>query len=264
MESRDHRDKPKGRRRSATVLESVEELLGRPVREPTIVEAPSPPPAAPAADPPGGLDDAAPAFRPSLRPPMAILCAYDDGADTGETVRIRVPSFVIGRGSGDLVIPHDGGMSARHAEIARGFVDGRYRWSLRDLGSSNGTFVRTARASLVDGQEILIGGARYRFDLPSGSTSPRIVEIGPRGDGAAFAIAEPETWIGRDPRRCSIVLDRPWVGARHAAIRPRRRARWMIEKGNSGDGVWLRIEEVDLGRGGQFQCGEQRFLFRVL
>jgi hypothetical protein len=263
MESRDHRDRPKGRRRSATVLESVEELLGRPVREPTVVEAPGPPPARPAAEPPAA-GDSDPAFRPSLRPPMAILCAFDDGADTGETVRIRVPSFVIGRGTGDLVIPHDGGMSARHAEIARRAVDGRYRWSLRDLGSTNGTFVRTARASLVDGQELLVGGARYRFELPGSSPTPRIVEIGPRGEGAAFAIGEPETWIGRDPRRCSIVLDRPWVGRRHAAIRARRRGRWMIEKGDSADGVWLRIEEVDLGRGGQFQCGEQRFLFRVL
>lgn len=195
---------------------------------------------------------------------MAILCAYDDGSDTGETVRIRVPSFVIGRGDGDLLIPHDGGMSGRHAEIARQSVDGRHRWTLRDLGSSNGTFVRAARASIVDGQELLIGGLRYRFDFPGGSPAPRIVEIGPRGDRAAFAIAEPETWIGRDPRLCAIVLDRPWIGARHAVIRPRRAGRWMIEKGDSGDGVWLRIEEVDLGRGCEFQCGEQRFLVRVL
>ena len=79
-----------------------------------------------------------------------------------------------------------------------------------------------------------------------------------------FPIEGPEVWIGRDPVLCSIILDRPGVGPRHALIRARRPGRWMIEKGDSGDGVWLRIEEVDLGRGGQFQCGEQRFLFRVL
>lgn len=255
MESRDHRDRSKGRRRSATVLESVEELIGRPVREPTVLEAPAP-------DSPGP-GEATPAFRPVLRPPMAILCAFDDGLETGETVRIRVPSFVIGRGAGDLVIPHDGGMSGRHAEIARRAVEGGYRWSLRDLGSTNGTFVRTARAALTDGQEMLIGGIRYRFVLPDAQASPRMVEIQPRGEGASFPIAAPETWIGRDPRRCSIVLDRPWVAPRHAAIRARRQGRWMIEKGDSGDGVWLRVDEIDLGRGGQFQCGEQRFLFRV-
>jgi len=260
MESRDHREKPKGRRRSATVLESVEELIGRPVRGSTVVEAHD----QPSAPPPASPGEAVPEFRPSLRPPMAILCAYDDGLDAGETVRIRVPSFVIGRGTGDLVIPHDAGMSGRHAEIVRRPADGRYRWFLRDLGSTNGTFARAARAALVDGQEMLVGGARFRFEFGGGSPPPRLVEIGASGKGAAFEIGDPEAWIGRDRGSCSIVLDRPWVAARHALIHARRPGRWMIERGDSGDGVWIRIEEVDLGRGGQFQCGEQRFLFRVL
>ena len=216
MESRDRRDKPRRRRRSATVLESVDDLIGRPGREPTAIE---PPPIRPS--PERRVEDAgaAPTFRPSLRPPMAILCAYDDGQDTGETVRIRVPSFVIGRSAGDLVIPHDGGMSGRHAEIARRLVDGRSRWSLRDLGSTNGTFVRTVRASLVDGQELLIGGTRFRFDLPKDPSTPRLVEIGSKGEASSFSITEPETWIGRDPRRCSIVLDCRCVSPRHAVIR---------------------------------------------
>ena len=262
MESRDRRDKPRGRRRPATVLESVDALIGRPRHEPTLIEATLPPPFPPG--PPAAPGGEVPTFRPSLRPPMAIVCALDDGQDTGETVRIRVPSFVIGRGAGDLVIPHDGGMSGRHAEIARRFVDGRHRWSLRDLASTNGTFVRTARAALVDGQEMLIGGVRFRFELPGGPAPPRMVEIGPSREVRSFPITAPETWIGRDPLACAIVVDRPWVGPRHAAIRARRPGRWMIEKGDAGDGVWLRVEEIDLGRGGQFQCGEQRFLFRVL
>jgi hypothetical protein len=195
---------------------------------------------------------------------MAILCAYDDGQDTGETVRIRVPSFVIGRSAGDLIIPHEGGMSGRHAEIARRSVDGRYRWSLRDLGSTNGTFVRTARASLDHGQELLIGGRRYRFEAATDAPSPRLVAVNPRGDGPSFAVAGPVSWIGRDPLQCSIVVEHPWVSPRHAAIRARSRGRWIIEKGDPGDGLWLKVAEVELGRGGQFQCGEQRFLFRVL
>jgi pSer/pThr/pTyr-binding forkhead associated (FHA) protein len=195
---------------------------------------------------------------------MAILCAYDDGRDTGETVRIRVPTFVIGRSSGDLVIPHDGGISGRHAEIARRGPDGRSRWWLRDLGSTNGTFVRTARASLDDRQELLIGGARYRFEHPDGAAVPRLVEVPPQGGGASFAIQDDETWIGRDPNQCAIVVDRPWVSPRHAVIRARRGGRWIIERGDGGDGLWMMVQEIDLGRGGQFQCGEQRFLFRVL
>ena len=42
---------------------------------------------------------------------------YSPKSRSGEMVRIRVPSFVIGRAEGNLVIPHDGGMSGRHAEI---------------------------------------------------------------------------------------------------------------------------------------------------
>jgi hypothetical protein len=197
---------------------------------------------------------------------MALLCALDDSLDSGETVRIRVPSFVIGRTEGNLVIPHDGGMSGRHAEIARRFVDGRYRWSLRDLGSANGTFVRTARALLRGGQELLIGGARYRFDPPgeAAAPAPRLIEVRPQGDGLAFPVTGPEAWVGRDPRQCSLVLDRPLVSPRHAVIQARPRGHWIIRNAGSCDGLWLRVQEIELGRGGQFQCGEQRFLIRIL
>ena len=59
-----------------------------------------------------------------------------------------------------------------------------------------------------------------------------------------FPIEGPELWIGRDPGLCSIILDRPGIGPRHALIRARRPGRWMIQKGDSGDGVWLRVEEA--------------------
>ena len=39
----------------------------------------------------------APAFRPTLRRPMALLKIVDDGHEDGETVRIRGDTFVIGR-----------------------------------------------------------------------------------------------------------------------------------------------------------------------
>ena len=75
-----------------------------------------------------GPVEAVPSFRPALRPPMAILCAFDDGQETGEIVRIRVPSFVIGRSEGAFLVPHDAGISGRHAEIGRRLADERYRW----------------------------------------------------------------------------------------------------------------------------------------
>ena len=63
-------------------------------------------------------------YRPALRPSMALLTVMGDGEDSGEVIRIRGPSFLIGRVEGDLVIPHDPGISARHASIVRS-DDGR-------------------------------------------------------------------------------------------------------------------------------------------
>src|SRR5689334_8946084 len=145
-----------GVRRHATVLESVEEIRSLARRAATVREAappatirePVPPQAGVAARSatPAATATSAPAepFRPLERPPMALLTVIDDGDDSGETVRIRSSSFVIGRVEGDLVIPHDGGISGRHAEIVRRPEGGQFRWYLRDLQSTNGTFVRAA------------------------------------------------------------------------------------------------------------------------
>jgi pSer/pThr/pTyr-binding forkhead associated (FHA) protein len=288
----ERRDQPRKRRRPATILEPIDELLGLSNREPTIDESP-PRPASSIHS--GGPHEALPSFRPALRPPMALLCAFDDGQHTGEIVRVRVPSFVIGRSEGGLIIPHDGGISGRHAEIGRRLADDRVRWYLRDLGSTNGTFVRTLRAVLLDGQEILIGGQRFRFELNPGPdaavgdsqkhitepgargrparpavpvsdepTVPYLVEIGPDGEESRHSLTDAETWIGRDPNHCAIVVDQPCVSPKHALIKTKRSGRWVIENARSRDGTWLRIHEIELGRGAQFQCGEQRFLIRVL
>src|SRR5262249_20261882 len=109
-------------------------------------------------------------FRPAHRPPMALLVVLDDGDDTGETIRIRGDRFLIGRADGDLVIPHDGALSGRHAEITRRFENGQFNWYLNDLQSSNGPFVRVARTLLNSQQEILLGSRRFRLE----STAPAL------------------------------------------------------------------------------------------
>src|SRR5262249_24579521 len=123
-------------RRQATVLESVEDLRAQ-IRGAAFPRKPE----EPAAPSPGTDQDTQP-FRPTMRPSMALLTVLDDGDDTGEALRIRGGSFVLGRVEGDFVIPHDGGMSGRHAQISRRFENGEYRWFLKDLQSTNGTFVR--------------------------------------------------------------------------------------------------------------------------
>ena len=69
-------------------------------------------------------EEIVPSFRPRQRPSMALLTIYDDGRDDGEEIRVRRESTVIGRGQGDVVIPHDDRMSGKHAEIRRVHEDG--------------------------------------------------------------------------------------------------------------------------------------------
>ena len=70
--------------------------------------------------------------------------------------------------------------------------------------------------------------------------------------------------MGRDPSQCSIVVDDPMVDRRHARVYRDEKNRWIIANARSRNGLWARIQEVGLGRGGFFQCGEQRFFFKVL
>lgn len=282
-------DPPEGTgRRQATVLESVEGIRALARQASTIREAV---PQTIAAQVPGAVAPAEP-FRPVARPPMALLTVLDDGDDSGEVVRVRAAVFVIGRVQGDLVIPHDAGISGRHAEISRREEAGQHRWYLRDLQSTNGTFARASTVTLHHGQEVVIGRSRLRFEATtatldesappavaagtatrkwqvpgaaaSGASAPPVlVELTPQGEGRRFPLSAPEVWIGRDPRG-TVVLDDPTVDARHARVSRDPKGRWVVANNRSVNGVWARVEEISLERGGLFQCGEQRFLVKIL
>jgi pSer/pThr/pTyr-binding forkhead associated (FHA) protein len=189
------------------------------------------------------------------------------------------------------VIPHDSGISARHAEITRRTEGGQYRWYLRDLQSTNGTFVRASTVNLNQDQEVLIGRGRYKFDSGARSAAdmpdvdgspeetrkwsipkqkileaglPALVELTPKGPGRRYILTEPEFIIGRDAERCQMVLDDPTVDAKHARAFKDGKNRWVLENLRSVNGLWVRVLEIPLDRGALFQCGEQRFLIKVL
>jgi pSer/pThr/pTyr-binding forkhead associated (FHA) protein len=274
-------------RRQATVLESVEEIRAL-IRTLPASDNPATIPAKTSAAP----EHDATSYRPSLRPSMALLYVLDDGDDSGEIVRIRASSFVIGRVEGNMTIPHDGGISGRHAEISRRHENGEHHWYLKDLQSTNGTFVRAATVILNQDQEVLIGGGRFRFEVPeapvesaptpdsaanatrkweslSGSTTvsglqPVLIDVSPGRPGRRFALRDQEYWVGRDPSQASIVVDDPMVDRRHARVYRDEKNRWIIANARSRNGLWARIQEVGLGRGAFFQCGEQRFFFKVI
>jgi signal transduction histidine kinase/CheY-like chemotaxis protein len=78
----------------------------------------------------------------------------------------------IGRAAGSDVQIDDPMVSLAHAEVVRG-ADGSYQ--LRDLNSRRGTFVgakRVTEAVLADGDEILIGPMRLRFEAAAHEAKP--------------------------------------------------------------------------------------------
>jgi pSer/pThr/pTyr-binding forkhead associated (FHA) protein len=229
-------------------------------------------------------------FRPVNRPPMAVLHVYDDGRKSAEFVRIRGASFVIGRTEGDLVIPQDPLMSGKHAEIARVGQEGRYAWHLRDLGSTNGSFVRVQAAVLKDGTEFMIAQCRFRFVVPPALEAenaeppplvqaniyrtinwqtapaasppvgqPYVVELLHTGEGRRFSLLKESQWIGRDRRRCCLVLEEATISPCHARVFRDAQGRWRIEDGGTLNGVWIRIHDVVLGPQSSFLLGEQMF-----
>jgi pSer/pThr/pTyr-binding forkhead associated (FHA) protein len=267
----------------ATRLESLDEIrrATQPPRAPTQKEQPA--------------DDTLP-FRPVLRPPTAVLSILDDGREEGEKIRLRRDITVIGRTEGDVIIPHDNAMSGKHAAIQRESAKGRYRWVLVDLGSTNGTFVRASSTVMRHGQEIMIGGRRYRFDAAQGAAAaaaaaeaatadasqpagtrgwqtvktsdliPSLVELSSQGkEGQRLLLNQEENWIGRDLSQCSVVLVNDLlVSPRHARLYRDAKGVWHLDNAGSRNGTWIRITRMALDGVGMFQLGEQRFLLKTL
>ena len=89
-----------------------------------------------------------------------------------------------------VVLPHDDQASRLHARLY--FENGR--WLLRDFGL-NGTRIDDARvnqvAELADGNEIRIGGVRFRFQLPEPSRSHSGARPSTVADGRTVAHSAP-------------------------------------------------------------------------
>jgi pSer/pThr/pTyr-binding forkhead associated (FHA) protein len=224
-------------------------------------------------------------IRPTMRAAVPILTVLDDGSlETGQEIRIRQPVFTIGRCTGDLVLPNDPAMSAKHAELRLTDHHGLPRWTLHDTGSTNHTFVRATSVRIYPDTIVILGVKRYRLQqsvlrlakasgplpevtclvaLDAASTHPcdALVEICGGRSGCVFPLVSSPIAIGRDAHRCPIHIDDPSLAKLHAEFRHEPDGSWRIVASPSLNGVWVSTRSTRLTSCCYFQCGEQRFRF---
>jgi pSer/pThr/pTyr-binding forkhead associated (FHA) protein len=100
------------------------------------------------------------------RPRYACLCERTVEGVTRNVFYISSDETVVGREFGDLVFTADSFMSRRHAAIQRDPAAGTF--ALRDLGSSNGTYLAIrGEVELREGDHLRVGQHLFRFGFGS-------------------------------------------------------------------------------------------------
>ena len=102
---------------------------------------------------------------------LTIVRGYTIGQQF-ETGKATDQCFVVGRRQGSNMVVADKRMSREHFEIQR--LDGQ--WKLKDLGSSNGTWVNEIRideVNLQNGDIVEAGDTRFMVSIYNQPSSPR-------------------------------------------------------------------------------------------
>jgi pSer/pThr/pTyr-binding forkhead associated (FHA) protein len=93
---------------------------------------------------------------------IARMVQILEGGAPGEAFPLKAGDNLVGRESGDITFPLDGFVSGRHASVNAAPDSIR----VRDLGSSNGTYVRITERTAVDhGDYLLIGNQLLRVEV---------------------------------------------------------------------------------------------------
>ena len=209
-----------------------------------------------------------------------LVSILKDGTD-GQAFALDGEEMDIGRVEGSIVLPDDPYLSRRHARVKHSA--GRY--TIRDLDSENGVFVRlTGPVEVQSGDHILIGQQVLRFELlpdaelPLGPASirgvlvfgtpevpryGRLVQYTTEGIGRDhYYLFRDETILGRENGDI-VFTDDPFLSRRHASIRVERATkRCTLADVGSSNGTSIRIRgEHALQNGDHFRVGRHLFRF---
>ena len=208
-----------------------------------------------------------PLFRPLKRAGMAVVVAMDDGAASGEKIRIRKTPFDVGRVEGDLLIGHDQQMSRRHFRIERHSLcettngsEDQWTWSLLDLESLNGVFLQQPYVAVGDGDEILFGSEVLRLSQKPGKGELTLTQVGSKSE--QYTLKPGKRLLGADDDSCEPFLNTSsFLAPQHLRLECDASFSWTVFAMPGTDGVWKRTKKFPLENGVQWQVGEQRFAF---
>jgi pSer/pThr/pTyr-binding forkhead associated (FHA) protein len=106
-------------------------------------------------------------FGTPVGPRYARLCQRSVEGVTRDVYYLRKMETVLGRESGDIIFTEDPFLSRRHAavRVERGTA-GELAFTLADLGSSNGCFVRIrGEVCVTNGDQFRVGQQLFRVEL---------------------------------------------------------------------------------------------------
>jgi pSer/pThr/pTyr-binding forkhead associated (FHA) protein len=249
--------------------------------------------ASPVVDVPATLQTRADALRPPPEPavpaqtrgrpsePSArLVVVVEDGSD-GKSFALEGPSVTIGRTHGDIVLADDPYVAPRHARLE--LVDGR--WSVEDLASVNGVYLRVkGKRPLEKHDLILLGSQVLQFELVSDEerqlgpvsqhgtrifgTKPvrRLARLDQRTTaglvGDVYYLHRDETTLGREVGDIVFTAD-AFLSRRHATVRrDPSTGGFSIEDLDSSNGTFLAIRgRTALDHGDRLRIGQHLFRF---
>lgn len=183
-----------------------------------------------------------------------------EGEEPGSVLALESDETAFGRAEGDHTFPLDIFMSGRHAKILK--RDGRF--SLLDVGSRNGTFLKIrGETPLRTGDVILAGKQLLRYDADESMGRAALTTLLHSGaPGETYELKGDETSIGR--AMADIVFDEdPTMAETHALV-ARRDGGHVVRDLGSKNGTFLRVKaEVDLEESDILIFGRHIFRFEV-
>lgn len=218
------------------------------------------------------------ALYPNPEASVAKLVVVAQDGSPGREYPLSASQTDIGRADGAILLPNDPYVSPRHARV----IEREGRYFVRDLGSTNGVYVRLrAPVKLEHGDLVLIGLEVLRFEVVSDAEKG----LGPaiEGDTQVFGspmlprhgrlcqrtvegvtrdvyyVGREEVVIGREAGDVVFTSD-PFMSRRHAAVVRERDGSFTLRDLGSSNGTYIAIRgEVPLADGDHVRVGQHLF-----